>query len=96
MLAHEFFWFIVGSDATDNGTAVQTVIDFEFQQLFHLRHTFALQHSADADVQLLEIVKTNDFLDRFGFVVGFFVGFFDGFQFVQLELDGLILNLLKQ
>ena len=49
-----------------------------------------------ADIQLLKVVESHFFLYRFGLISSRFIGFLGGSKLVELILNDVIFNLIKQ
>ena len=84
------------SDATDDCSAIDTVVDFELQQFLHFRHSLAFEHTSHADIELFEIVESDSRLNRSSLEVGSFVGFLDVGQTLHLSIDGAVLDFFEE
>ena len=96
LLADELFWLIPLADTADDGAFVESIVDEELEELLHLWHAFTFKDSSHADVELLEVVEADGFLDWGCLCVGSEVCLASGFQFVELELDDIIFNLFEK
>ena len=96
LFADELLRFVPLTDAADDSALVESVLDEELEELLHLWHALTLKDSSHADVELLEVVVTNGFLDRICLCVGSEVCLASCFQFVELELDDIVFNLFEK
>ena len=96
MLAHKLFGFVPLADATDDSTVLQTVGNLKLQKFLHLGHAFTLQHGADADVEFLEVIERDCFLDRLCLIVCHFVGLNGILQLLDLSGYDIILYFREQ
>ena len=87
-------WLIPLRDAADDGASLRrAVVELELEQLLHLGHTLTFQHGGYTDVEFGEVVESHGFLHGSHFSIGSLVRLDGGFEFIGLELDGVILNL---
>ena len=97
IFADELFWLVESSyTAEDCALGACTVVDCELQKFLALLHFFAVQNVSNTNVELLEIVERNIFLDRFCHIAGCFVRLFGVFELLELGVDSLVFNLLEQ
>ena len=97
IFAHQFFGLIVGCYTTENGTVGATaIINGELQEFFRLLYMLTSFDMAYTDVQFLKVFKANRFFDGGCLVSSGFIGFLGSLKFVELLLDGCILNLFEQ
>ena len=63
LFAHELFGLVPLADATDDGPILNSVGNLELQEFLHLGHSFALEDRTHTDVELLEVLEGDGFLD---------------------------------
>ena len=63
LLADELLWLIPLADAADDSAFVESIVDEELEELLHLWHAFTFKDSSHTDVELLEVVEADGFLD---------------------------------
>ena len=96
MLTHELFGLVVLRNARNDDAVLKSVGNFETQQFLHFRHALASGHRAHADIKFLEISKIDRLANGIGFVIGLFVLLANVFEFIELMLNGFVLDFLKQ
>ena len=97
ILADELFWFIIGSDAAEDGAVnARTIIDGELEELLRLLHLLAVLDVANADVHFFKRFKVNVFLQWRGNIIGSLVGLLGVVKLLELSLDGFVFNLFEE
>ena len=89
--------FVECGNATEDGAVgACSVVDSKLKELLRLLPFLAVFDEADADVEFLKVFKRYVVLDGSGFIGCCLVGFLGGFEFVELLLNDIVFNLLKQ
>ena len=97
-LADEFLGILIeGSDTgADGAISTRTVVDGKLQEFLAFLHLLTVLHQTHTDIEFLKFLKRYGILNRSSLVVGSLVGLLGGFQFVELLLDHLVLDLLEE
>ena len=97
-LTYEFLRIlIVCSDArADSAVGTSTVVDSKLQEFLRLLNLLTCLDKTDTDIEFLKVFEAYNVLYRLSLEVGSLIGFLRCLQFVELLLDDIILDLLKQ
>ena len=96
LLAYQLLRLIPLTDAAHDSAVLQAVGNLKLKQFLHLRHTLALKHGSYTNVELLEVVEADCFLDMLCLIVCCLIGFNGIGQFLLLEGNHVIFNLAEQ
>ena len=98
MLAHQFLGILIplGNAADDGAVVSHAVVKGKLEQFVGLLDLLACLDSCHADIQLGKVVDGHVGPKRLGLEVGDDVLLFDAFQTLDLTVDDVVLDFLKQ